>query len=250
VLTLTLVILIAAAPVPEDNPDTRILFGEDADYRAAVAIESRYEGTLEFLPVPGGPGRFRFIVPEGEGKIQTHELLVPRRTADLGAFVGQSVRITGKLTDKGLWPGKIERRQVVGNPGRDGILARTPWQPAAARKISRPAQTFLVRSGEQAAALLPLRGTTPAAAATELLARELRVPEIDWTRQMVVCVSVGLRTDVESLIIRRIVVRDDVLHVIYQLKRVPAGMSAGFGYPAETVLIPRFDGTIRFEEEP
>jgi hypothetical protein len=241
--------LFLAAPVPEGNPDVLALFADDPAYRAATAVESRYEGTLEFLPVPGNPGRYRLLVPEGDGKTQTYELHLPKPNADLGTFVGNSVRVTGKLTDKGLWPGKIERRTVAGGPGRDGVLARGFWQPPAAQRIKGPAQSFVLKSGEQVAGLLPLRGTNPARAASDLVAQSLRVPEIDWNKQMVVCVALGLRTDVERLTITQAVARDGVLTVTYRLQKFPAGMANGFGYPAETALVPKFDGTVRFQEE-
>jgi hypothetical protein len=225
------------------------LFADDVAYRAATAVESRYEGTLEFLPVPGGPGRYRIQVPEGDGKIQTYELHLPKAFPDLGTFAGQPVRLTGKLTEKGLWPGKIERRQVAGGPTRDGVFARGGWQPPTAQRIAKQAQTYVFRSGDQLAGLLPVRGPTPGQAASEVLAQSLRVPEIDWGKQMLVCVALGLRTDVERLTITRALAGEGVLTVYYRVQRTPAGMSSGFGYPAETALVSRFDGTVRFQEE-
>ncbi len=248
-VSLLAVSLLLAAPVPETNPDVLVLFAGDEAYRAVTAIEARYEGPLEFVPRPGGPGQFRLRIAEGDGEVRPCFLHLPRAIADLGPFAGQRVRILGKMTEQGLWPARIERLTVAGAVGRDGILARSLWQPPSARRLMRPVQTFVMRSGTQAAPLIPLGRTTAEEAATRWLERELRVPAIDWNRQMVVCVAIGLRTDVERLTITRTTPREGSLTVFYRLEKLPKGQSGGFGYPAETVLVPRFDGSIRFEEE-
>lgn len=243
-----LALALALAPVPEPNPDVLILFADDAGYRASPALEAPYEGPLEFLPGAAGPGRFRVLVAEGDGPPKAFDLHLPRPVNDLGTFVGQRVRLVAKATDKGLWPARIERLQVAGAQTRDGLFARSPWQPPAARRLQKSVQTFIIRSGAQAAGLYPVSGTGADTAATRLLAREFRVPEIDWNKQMAVCVAVGLRTDVERLTVTRAVVKDGAMTVAYRFEK-PAGMAGGFGYPAETVLVPRFDGPVRFEEE-
>lgn len=244
-LPLTLLLLSGFAPVPESNPDVLVLFADDLAYKAVTAVEARFEGTLEFVP---GAGKFRLRVPEGDGKVQTYDLHLPTAKPDLGTFAGQAVRLTGKVTEKGLWPGKVERRRVAGNAVREGLLARAVWQPPAAQRLSKQAQTYVLRSGEQVAGLLPVRGTNPASAAAAVLAQALKVPEIDWNKQMLVGVALGLRTDVERVTILKAVARDGVLTVTYQVQRFAPGMASGFGYPAEVALVPRFDGTVRFEE--
>jgi hypothetical protein len=241
--------LLLVAPVPESNSEVLVLFAEDAAYRASSALEARYEGRLTFLPAQAGvPGRFRLLVTEGDGQVHPYDLRMPRPVLELSPHVGQMVRIVGKNTEQGLWPGRLERLRQTGGLGPDGVIARSPWQPAAARRIQRQVQTHVIRSADQAASLMLLNGPASGETAGRLLARELGRPEIDWNRQMVVCVAAGLKTDVERLTIRRTVVKGQTLTVYYELTGFAGGKSQGFGYPAETVLVPRFDGTIRFAQ--
>jgi hypothetical protein len=80
------------------------------------------------------------------------------------------------------------------------------------------------------------------------MAQRLNVAGIDWRKQMVVSVSAGLRADAGRLMVTRVAVRDGALVVSYRLEAAADG-SAGFGCPAETVLVDRFDGAVRLEAE-
>ncbi len=62
---------------------------------------------------------------------------------------------------------------------------------------------------------------------------------------MLVTVCAGLRTDIERLTIAKAHVEGGRLTISY---KTTAG-AKGFGYPAETVLIDRFDGPVRFVED-
>lgn len=253
-LTLSLTLPLVAAPVP---PGVLVLLAEQADYRELKAQELIYEGTLERHPGTGklgGPvNPYRLLARDGAGKPLVYELHLPVKAHLLAGQVGQSVRITGKLapvkvedrTIQELWPARLEplTLNLASQAGADGIYARRYWQPEEARK--RGARQYIFRDGEQLAKVLGIAGQSPGPSATTLLARELRVGDIDWKKHMLVTVCAGLRTDIERLEITKAHVQGDSLTISY---KTTAG-GAGFGYPAETVLLDRFDGLVRFVEE-
>jgi hypothetical protein len=143
----------------------------------------------------------------------------------------------------------------------DGVLARTYWQPPAA--LHRGGHQYVFRDGKALAEAMRVTGSSADETATAQLAQLLGVKTIDWQKQMVVTVAAGLQgADADRLFITRALVRDDVLNLYYELRVAdrpqppakdgdpPASKGAGgFGYPAETVLVNRFDGTVRIKDE-
>jgi hypothetical protein len=143
----------------------------------------------------------------------------------------------------------------------DGVLARTYWQPSAA--LHRGSRQYVFRDGKALAEAMRVTGASAEEAATAQLAKLLGVKTIDWQKQMVVTIAAGLQgADADRLFITRAVVGDDVLTLYYELRveeklqppaekdTAPAPQGpAGFGYPAETVLVNRFDGTVRIKDE-
>jgi hypothetical protein len=254
-------LLVALAPLPEPKPDVLVLFAADPEYRAARGAESTYEGTLQFHREPGRTEHYRLLSQDGVGKPVVQELYLPKRASELAVHVGQRVRLVGKVTSveidgkarEQLWPARLERLVAAGNreAGEGGVFARCFWQPAGARKVGKT--TVVYRNGQQLAQALKIEGGTAAASASNEMAQKLGVSEIDWKKQMVVCVAAGLcGPDVTRLTITRVAVKDAQLTVFYKLERGgkddPA--AGGFGYPAETVLVNRIEGPVRFEQEP
>lgn len=248
----------APAPTPSDT-DRLILLAKEDLYRKAEGQEVTLEGILERAPSsttapPSHLNLFR-LRWDNEGRIVVHELHVPGKAHLLAAHVDKRVRVLGKLVvtkvdgkpRQELWPAWMEplSRNPTAAPGADGVFARCDWQPDEARV--RGERRYVFRSGEELAKAMRLSGPSAGETATRLLARRLRVSAIDWRKHMLVCVSAGLQTSaVEGLRIVWAADRDGETRIMYRL--VP-GKSGGFsfGYPAETALMPRHDGTVKFD---
>jgi hypothetical protein len=153
-----------------------------------------------------------------------------------------------------------------GDAPADGVFARTFWQPAAA--LHKGGHHYVFRDGKALAEAMKVTGASADETATAMLAKQLGVKAIDWKKQMVVTVAAGLQgAEADRLFITRVAVKDDALTVYYELRveeklqppgekddAKPApkgggGGAGGFGYPAETVLVNRYDGTIRLKDE-
>ena len=247
------------APLPARGGPV-VVRADEADYRAARAPEADYEGVLGNNPETGPGARshpYRLSGEDSFGKRFVYLLSAPGKAHLLAASVGRRVCVRGKVVDaraggrtvRELWPGTLE---VLSNalpdaPGPDGVFARTVWQPAAALRVG--ARHYVFRDGAGLARAMGLTGDTAAATASALMARRLRVPAIDWKKHMLVSVSAGLKgAEVERLTIFKVAGRGRQLVVCYRLQSRPGG-TPGFGYPAEAVLVSRFDGVVRVEQE-
>ena len=252
---------LSAATPAEDLPDLKaitLLAGTD-EYKAADGAEAVYVGVIENNPGDGTAGKatrfnaYRFRGKDAAGKEFVRELYVPGKAFLLASYVGRRVRVTGKPADvpadgrvyAELWPAQVEGAAGVATILKtDGVYARCGWQPDEARRVGK--HVFVYHDDRDLAAGLRLTGD--AAAANGLLAQKLGVPAIDWAKQMVVTVAAGLRgADVDRLTVTRVQAKDRALTVSYRLTTT-AG-AGGFGYPAETILVDRFDGAVHAEEE-
>jgi hypothetical protein len=259
---LTLLILMLLVTVAHAEP--LIVLADDAEYKAAKSSETVFEGVLERTPPPGtlgGPSRFnpfRLKVKDG-----AHELYVGGRAVRVSVHVGAKVRITGKLVEvevdgkkrTELWPARLESlgETVVEapppppKPPMDGVLARCNWQPAAAMTLK--GGRYIIRDPETLAREMKVTGTDLRTAATATMARMLRVETIDWNKQMIVTISVGLRgSSADKLTVTKVEMDGTTLMVTYRLSASEPG-GTGIGYPAETVLVDRTDGAVRFVED-
>ena len=253
----------AAAREEPSSPRPLLLMAGSDEYKAAKAAEAVYEGVIENNPgdaTVGKPTRFnayRFKGKDAAGLEFVRELYVPGKAFLLASYVGKRVRVTGKFADTAadgkvyaeLWPAQLEETGAVAAAAAsaNGVLARCSWQPDEARK---PGQRVLMyRNGGELAQALRLSGEDANEAAAALMAQKLGAPAIDWNKQMVVTVAAGLRgADVDRLGVTRVEVKDSAMTVFYRLSARPG--AGGFGYPAETVLVDRFDGAVRAEEDP
>jgi hypothetical protein len=259
---------LSAAASAEGPARAVVLLAEEAEYKASRETEAVFEGVLERNPGTGRiapPTRFHpFRLVLSGDKPAVHEVYVPGKAFLLAGHAGQRVRLVGKLvsveadgkTLRELWPGRLEPLTAPREPPPSPPVAKAPvedvharcdWQPPAARK--KGMQTFVFRRGEELAGAMRLSGDSAAETATTVLARTLGRDAIDWDKHMVVTVAAGLRgPEVDRLAVTRLAVKDGTMTIFYRLPARPAG-AAGFGYPAETVLVDRFDGPVRVEED-
>jgi hypothetical protein len=243
------------------SPKARVLtlFAKADWYQQASEPEQVYEGKVELIPTNGQIGKpsrfntYRLTWNDSVGEARSLELHVPGKAQFLAGYLNQRVRITGKAVDvKGderfyheLWPARLEVPDPNAKETATGILARCGWQPVARR---REASVHVITDGTELARQRGYFGNRVEEKATEDLARELGVAKIDWKKQMVVCVSDGLHINGEQVHISRVELQNRVLIVAYQLK-VPAEPVEGLAYPAETVLVERFDGQVQVRRE-
>ena len=143
-------------------------------------------------------------------------------------------------------------------PGPDGVYARCKWQPAAALHVGE--KHYVFRDGKALADAMKLKGDTAAETATAQLAQRLNVKAIDWKKHMLVTLAAGVKgTDADRLTVTRVLLKDQTLIIYYTLRAdqaVPPGdkpmspqAATGFGCPAETALVNRFDGPIKVQRE-
>jgi hypothetical protein len=256
------VMLLCLAADPAQQGVLPLLDGETW-YREAKGEEARFEGVLERNVGSGRLGSatrfntYRLTWIDAAGKPDGRELYVPGKAQLLAEYLGQRVRLVAKAIDteadgksyRELWPARLETLDpavlTAGQPGRDGIVARCYWRPDSV--LQREPRVAVFRDPGQLVPYLRLSGGALEEAATKIMAERLNVPAIDWKKQMLVSVSAGLRgQDAERLTVTRVVVKDKVLTVSYRLETTPGG-AGGVGFPAETVLVDRFDGEVRLE---
>jgi hypothetical protein len=252
---------IPGAPSPAPPPGALVLLAREKVYQRAEGPERTLDGMVERTPSSGragGPSRFnafRLRYQDTGGKVVVRELYIPGKAYLVSSHLGKKVRVCGKLIDskadgkvhQELWPAWLIplTDALAASPGDDGIFARGYWLPEEAR--IRGARRFILRSGEDLAKLMRVNGPSAAETATRMLAQRLKQPAIDWKKQMVVCVSAGLQTTIERLEIVRAREERGSLRIMYRLVKAGPG-NLGFGYPAQTALIPRIEGEVRFEE--
>jgi hypothetical protein len=232
-------------------------------YKEAKPAETTIEGIVKRTPTTGLVGvptrfnAFQLTYADATGQTQIREIYAPEKAHMLGDFVDQRVRLVGKLVDTEvdgktrheLWAARLEslKGSAAKLQPKDGVLARTNWQAQAALRTGK--QTLVFREGAALARHLRVTGEDSERAASALMAKHLNVQAIDWDKHMLVSICAGLKTtEADRLVIARVAVKDRELIVTYRLT-APEGGASGFGYPAETALVERFDGVVRFEEE-
>lgn len=248
---------VAAEPAP---PGAVMVLDKDEAYKKSEAKEQTLDGMLERIETTGrvGPvGRFNVyqLKYDGpDGKPVTRELHAPGKAYLLASHVGKKVRVLAKLvegTEDGkkyaeLWPAWAAplSGEIAERPAADGIFARCDWQPDEARV--RGQRTYVFRDGEQLAKAMRITGPSASETATALLATRLRLPAIDWSKHMVICVCAGLQSNVEGLAIVKVGETSGKLRVNYRM--TPAN-TTGFGFPAQTALVLRSASPVDFEKE-
>jgi hypothetical protein len=232
-------------------------------YQDAKPPETTIEGTVTRTPTTGRVGPptrfnvFQLSWTDSTGQSVIREIHAPEKAHLLGDYLDRRVRLVGKLVDTEIdgktyyefWPARlVTEKSPAKLQARNGVLARTNWRPQAGLQTGK--QTAVFRDGAALARFMRVTGDDAGRAAAGLMAKHLNVQAIDWDKQMLVHVCAGLKTtEADRLSIVCVVVKDKALIVTYRLSS-PEGGATGFGYPAETALVERFDGSdVRFEEE-
>jgi hypothetical protein len=125
------------------------------------------------------------------------------------------------------------------------ILARATWAPAG-----RTAQQRVIRSAEE---LALASGQTADRAKDEVVqkqitaavAKQFKVKSIDWTKQMIVAITVGSKpTGGYSVEVLGLTVKDKALTVRWKLNSPGPGdvVTQVISFPVQAVLAERFDG--------
>lgn len=246
-----------APPKPAPLP----LFANEAWYKDASGAEKGFEGTVELNPAPGEIGRpkrfntYRLVWSTSDGTKVTREIYAPGKAQFIGLYVGKRIRLVGKAVDTKaddktyaeIWPARLEPVGLMSPDAQNGILARCTWQPNAARK--RGDTQWVIHNGKDLARHLGYFGADVDTRASQDIAKELKIPTVDWTKQMLVTISAGLRANGERVRVVRVELKERILTVTYKIER-PAESPGGIAYPAETVLVDRFEGEVKYEEQP
>jgi hypothetical protein len=246
----------------------RPLFAAPKWYQDAAGQEQAYEGTLDINAGDGkiGPAArfcsFRLVALE-EGKPISRPVYMNGKDQLLAPHLGRRVRLIAKAVESDvdgvktieLWPAQIA---VLGdaseNIGELKVLARTSnWYPAVRRVQPQP---VIIRDGDELAKFRGFGGENAGQEATGQLARmfeprpgAIGIQGIDWKKQMVVSLCAGLKPAGTKAEVSRLVVQEKWLEVHWKLTSTPGFAGGGMTYPCETVLLPRFDGEVRFFQE-
>jgi hypothetical protein len=251
----------AILPILSAAPDGLTLNASETWYRDAKVAETVFEGIVQRTVSTGriGPptrfNSFQLTWTDSARRSVSRELYVPGKAQRIADYLDQRIRLVGKAVDteadgttyQEIWVGRlVTQKAAAALQVQDGVLARTNWQPTGAQRAGL--QTLVIRSGAEMARQMRVTGDEADRSATELMARRLGVQTIDWNKHMVLTVSAGLKaTEADQLSITRVQVKEKELVVSYRLQ-APAGGAAGFGFPAETVLVERFEGIVRLNE--
>jgi len=123
------------------------------------------------------------------------------------------------------------------------ILARTSARLANSSMVIRSAADLLKARG----------GEGDADQAVAEAAKQLKVDAIDFKKQMIIVVSGGVqRTGGYSVDVKGLKIKDKVLIVEWKLNTPKPGafVTQALTHPAQTILVERFDGEVRFDPPP
>lgn len=257
-LTLALSVPDPGATAPP-KPATLPLFAGTEWYRSATGDEKAFEGLVEANPATGQIGkptrfnsyRLTWSLPDGTKVIR--EIYAPGKAQFIALYVGKRVRLVGKAVDTKadgktyaeIWPARLEPVGLMSPDAQNGILARCTWQPNGAKK--RGDSQWVISNGKELARHLGYFGDDVDTRASQDIAKHLKIPKIDWNKQMLVCIAAGLRANGERVRVMRVELKERILTVTYKIER-PTEAPLGIAYPAETVLVDRFDGEVKYEE--
>ncbi|MCS6977732.1 MAG: hypothetical protein NZM31_12100 [Gemmatales bacterium] len=245
----------------------RTILADQPWYQQAPEPEIEFEGKLDYQPgdgrigIPPRYGVFRIIGVE-EGKPISRRIYTEDRDHLLAPLVGRRVRMVGKVVSRDsesgksveFWPGRvIADLGVAGEAiGEIKVFARTSrWLPA---KRGVQPQMLVIRDAATLAQVSGMAGGGAEAAAEKALCQLLEtkpgvggISSIDWKKQMLLVISGGVQPMGGARVeVTRLTLQEKGLDVYWKLMTQPGGVGLP---PTETLLVPRFEGEIRFFRE-
>ena len=123
------------------------------------------------------------------------------------------------------------------------IIARASWThtPVDVKLSGKDKVQLVLRTAAE------LDEAVPMAEGRANLAKELKVKEIDWTKQMLVVVSGGTqRTGGFRVEVTGLETKGETLTVKWKIAPPKGLATQAFTHPAEVVLVPKFAGKVGF----
>jgi hypothetical protein len=267
VMFVALLCLVLTQANTDATPVNRPVLAGEKWYQERKEAEHEFEGKLDVNPGDGKIGlpkrynAFRIIGIE-DGKPVARLIYTEGKDQLLGPYVGQRVKLLGKVvtteSDEGklveFWPAQV--LSVSGDAtdaiGEIRVLARTQrWAPS--RRTPQP-QALVIRDAGTLAQHVGMGGGGADVVAEKSLCQILEprpgamgIQSIDWKKQMVVAISGGIRPSGGARVeVTRQVLQEKGLDIYWKLLTQPGGVGLS---PTETMLVPRFDGEVRFFQE-
>ncbi len=135
-------------------------------------------------------------------------------------------------------------------PAAVKVLAQAPWPHSRADlKAVGVSKHLVLRSAAELLANTPFKNSgVTEKQATAAVTTALRVPTIDWGKQMVVVVSGGTRSSGGYRVeVTKVEARPAGLTVHWKLHPPKGFATAAFTHPAQAVLLPRSAGKVTFD---
>ena len=133
------------------------------------------------------------------------------------------------------------------------VMAKAAWSYGSAKPDgNKEGHKLVLRSAAELVAATPFsRLDAPQQVvekqATAELAKTLKVDGIDWQKQMLIVVTAGVKpTGGYSVEITELKTAGKTLTVTWRLNRPRGFATQAFTHPGQVVLLPRFEGDVRF----
>lgn len=147
--------------------------------------------------------------------------------------------------------GKGDEKPQAGKEPK--VLARAYWPHGKADPKSKKGETVAIKSASELAGRSPwseldANSQVVEKMATQAVATLLKVPDIDWNKQMLIVVTAGPRpTGGWKVNIDALKVSGKTLAVEWSVTPPTGIVTQAFTHPGQVILVERFDGPVTFE---
>ena len=260
-LTLSPLTVSAIAAEESGTAKKKVLFTKEKWYQNQKGKEQTFSGTLK-ANKQVGIGFGRYVPYRLEMKKGQRGIYVGSKRKILAPYVGKKVKIVGKAVDRRLegqtyreiWPASVEiiQEEKGGEEGEEEkegkgevkIQARAYW-----RASSRPGTKAIRQAVRSAAELKKVTGSGTEEAAMQRAKRMLKVNSIDFDKQTLIIVSAGAKpTGGYRVEVKKVIADGKTLTVKWKLHSPRGLVTQAFTHPAEGILVPKFEGKVKFEQ--